>query len=158
MLIRHPPLARKARSRYNTSVRQLQSMLKQAIGREEVLRAARAQAVMRDWVKIVGPGLAQRSNPERYERGTIWVAVEGSAWAQELRMIKDVILSRLELQAGERGLFLDIRFGVRPLPKHEGSDEEPVYAVVEDDRGEMSIAEIAERRLRKWSEQDGPGA
>jgi hypothetical protein len=146
-------------SRYNNPVKRLQSMLGQAIGREEVLRMARAQAVLREWTTIVGPAMAGRSHPERYERGTVWVAVEGSAWAQELRMIKDVLLARLEQKAGETGLFLDIRFGVRPLPKTERTDEPAaVFAVVEDDRGELSIAEIAARRLRKWDDQGGTGA
>lgn len=127
-------------------------MLAQAIGREEVLRMARAQRVLKDWASIVGPGMAGRSHPERYDRGTVWVAVEGSAWAQELRMIKDVILDRLEQKAGESGLFLDVRFGVRPLPAEPGAepDKPEVFAVVEDERGEMSISEIAARRLRKW--------
>jgi hypothetical protein len=141
-----------------SGMRHLQSMLGQAIGREEVLRMARAQKVLRDWAEIVGPGMATRSYPDRFDRGTVWVAVEGSAWAQELRMIKDVILDRLEQRAGETGLFLDIRFGVRPLPKPEEPEEPVVHAVVEDDRGELSIAEIAARRLRKWRDQDGAGA
>jgi hypothetical protein len=133
-------------------------MLGQAVGREEVLRMARAQRVLRDWSAIVGPAMAARSHPERWDRGTVWVAVEGSAWAQELRMIKDVILSRLEQKAGETGLFLDVRFGVRPLPKPEEPEKPVTYAVVEDDRGEMSISEIAARRLRKWNDQGGAGA
>ena len=120
---------------------------------------ARAQRVLRDWAAIVGPQMAERSYPDRYDRGTVWVAVEGSAWAQELRMIKDVILSRLEQKADETGLFLDVRFGVRPLPEPDEPEKPPeVFAVVDDDRGEMSIAEIAARRLRKWNDQGGAGA
>ncbi|MFI5384536.1 MAG: DciA family protein [Fimbriimonadales bacterium] len=133
-------------------MRRLNSMLSQAIGREEILRTARAQRVLKDWPEIVGPSMAARSHPERWDRGTVWVAVEGSAWAQELRMIKDVILSRLEQKAGESGLFLDVRFGVRPLPQPEESEKPTTYAVVEDDRGELSISEIAARRLRKWGQ------
>lgn len=134
-------------------MRRLDGMLREAIGREEVLRTARAQLVLRDWAEIVGPGMAARSHPERFDRGTVWVAVEGSAWAQELRMIRDVILDRLEKKSGESGLFLDVRFGVRPLPKAADVPED-VYAVVEDDRGELSISEIARRRLKNW---DSPG-
>ena len=74
-------------------------------------------------------------------------------------MIKDVILSRLEAKAGETGLFIDVRFGVRPLPTAQDKPEKPtVYAVVEDDRGDMSIKDIAARRLRKWRDQGGAGA
>ncbi len=69
-------------------------------------------------------------------------------------MIKDVILSRLEQKAGESGLFLDVRFGVRPLPSPEEADKPAARAVVADDRGGMSIAEIAARRLRNWEGRD----
>ncbi|HWA83229.1 MAG TPA: DUF721 domain-containing protein [Fimbriimonadaceae bacterium] len=140
-------------------MRSLQGMLRQAIGKEEVLRTARAQRVLREWPAIVGPAMAARSHPERYDHGTVWVAVTGSAWAQELRMIKDVILAKLEERAGETGLFIDVRFGVRPVLQQAEAEKKPaVFAVVADDRGEMSIAEIAERRLRKWRDQGGAGA
>jgi predicted nucleic acid-binding Zn ribbon protein len=128
-------------------------MLSQAIGKEEILRTARAQRVLRDWPSIVGPSMAARSHPERFDRGTVWVAVEGSAWAQELRMIKDVIIARLEQAAGETGLFIDVRFGVRPLPEPAQPEKPQVFAVVEDDRGELSIGEIAARRLKRWQEE-----
>ena len=111
---------------------------------------ARAQRVLKEWPAIVGKAMAERSHPDRWERGTVWVAVEGSAWAQELRMIKDIILERLKEKAGESGLFLDVRFGVRPLPQKEEAEAEPVYAVVADDRESLSISEIAARRLRNW--------
>ncbi|HVT11888.1 MAG TPA: DUF721 domain-containing protein [Fimbriimonadaceae bacterium] len=140
-------------------MRRLEGLLRQAIGKEEVLRTARAQRVLREWPDIVGPAMATRSYPERYDHGTVWVAVTGSAWAQELRMIKDVILAKLETQAGETGLFIDVRFGVRPVPQAVEEAKKPaVYAVVADDRGELSISEIAERRLRKWRDQGGAGA
>lgn len=129
-------------------------MLSPALGREEVMRAARAFKVLRDWPQIVGEAMAQRSFPDRFDRGTVWVAVEGSAWAQELRMQKDQIIQRLEEKAGERGLFLNLRFGVRPLPKEpiEPAVEKPKKTKKERpaDEGQLSIKEIAEQRLKRW--------
>jgi predicted nucleic acid-binding Zn ribbon protein len=140
-------------------MKKLRQVLPEAIGREEVLRMARAQRILRGWPEIVGEALAKRSHPDRYERGTVWVAVQGSAWAQELRMIKHDLVDRLQARAGEPGLFTDIRFGVRPLPKPEAEAPavETVRAVVEvaGDDGDLSIREIAERRLKDWPEQKG---
>ena len=92
-------------------MKRLGHMLGDAIGRGEVIRAARAQAVMREWRQIVGEGLAQKSYPDRYDKGTVWVAVQGSAWAQELRMMKGQILEKLNGRARERifSLILQIR-------------------------------------------------
>ena len=53
-------------------------MLRSAVGRPEVLKAARAWRIMHRWPEIVGEGLAERSTPDRYDRGTVWVAVRGS--------------------------------------------------------------------------------
>jgi predicted nucleic acid-binding Zn ribbon protein len=128
-------------------------MLPAALENDELLRVSRAQAAMRRWPEVVGLMLADRSFPDRFGRGTVWVAVEGSAWAQELRMMKDVILKRLNELSGERGLFTDVRFGVRPLPKREPATEEVAPAAENVNLKELSIREIAERRLAKWKDE-----
>lgn len=123
-------------------------MLADALGRDEVIRAARARTALREWDKIVGPALADRSHPEKFERGTVWVAVAGSAWAQELRMQKEVILKRLRAQVGSESIFVDIRFGVRPLPDKTAEIE--IVEVPREDLDHLTIREIAERRLNSW--------
>src|SRR5688572_33369705 len=115
------------------------------------MRKARAQRILRRWEEAVGKGLASKSWPDRYERGTVWVAVQGSAWAQELRMIKDRILEKLSEMAGEPGLFVDVRFGVRPLAPEPEIAELADPAIEEEHRQQLqnlSIREIAERRRK----------
>jgi hypothetical protein len=131
-------------------------MLKAAVARDEVLNAARAQKVLREWDSIVGAGLAGRSHPDRYDHGTVWVAVESSTWAQELRMSKETILAKLREKAGETGLFQDIRFGVRPIYRDEPLKNEPFDEKAHKDslRG-LSIREIAEKRLENWRQDKG---
>ncbi len=128
-------------------------MLRPALGRDEVLRTGRALKILRDWSKIVGEAMATRSIPDRYHKGIVWVAVEGSSWAQELRMQKEQILEKLQEKSPEVGLFLNIRFGVRPikastavveiLPAKEKSKPS-------DEVRQLTIKEIAERRLKNW--------
>lgn len=130
-------------------MRPIRDVLPTAVEQREALRIARAQSVLRRWEEVVGPGLASRSHPDRYGKGTVWVAVQGSAWAQELRMMKDRILDRLRALSGEPSLFQDVRFGVRPLPEPEEDvaiDEEPAPPSYEG----LSIQEIARRRLQNW--------
>lgn len=130
-------------------MKRVQDLIAESIGREEVARTARAQRVFRRWSEIVGADLAQRSWPDRYSKGTVWVAVSGSAWAQELRMMKERILQRLREASGEDDLFKDVRFGVRSIRRTE-APEEPAKPEMEDDLKKLSIRQIAERRLRKW--------
>ena len=94
-------------------MRRIQGLMGSALGRPEVLRAGRAQVVMRRWAEVVGEAIAEKSAPDRYERGTLWVVASGSAWAQEIRLRKDSIVERLNELAGEPGLFQDVRVGVR---------------------------------------------
>ncbi len=131
-------------------MRKLQSILPDTFDAQEVVRTARAQRVLREWPEIVGKHLAARSRPERVDRGVVWIAVEGSAWAQELRMMRDVILDRLRSRAGDASLFKDLRFGVRPLPLPEDVPAEADAKV--EDISELTIREIAERRLARWNE------
>lgn len=95
--------------------KRIESLLGAALGRPEVLKAARAQIAMQEWAAVVGDGLASKSFPDRYEKGTLWVVAEGSAWSQEIRMRKEDIVKRLNEVAGEKGLFQDLRVGSRAI-------------------------------------------
>ena len=136
-------------------MRRVRQVLPSALENSEVLRAARAQAAMRRWPEVVGVMLAERSHPDRFGRGTVWVAVEGSAWAQELRMMKDLILVRLNEVAGERNLFTDVRFGVRALPPKPKLEEESIVETPKQELRELTIKEIAALRLAKWKDEGG---
>lgn len=130
----------------------IQNLLNSTVMPPEVLRAARAITVMRKWELVVGKDMANRSWPERYDHGTLWIAVTGSAWAQELRMQKDEILSRLNTIADEPGLFINARFGVRPLKKAVVGENADLH--VSDSEG-LTIRDIAERRLQAWRDAAG---
>ncbi len=137
-------------------MRKIDGLLGAALGRQEVLRAAKAQRLLRQWPEIVGGELAKRSTPDRYDRGTVWVAVEGSAWAQELRMIKERLLKRLNELAGEPDLFTEVRFGVRTA-RGDGllPLEEPAAPVEKTSHHtSLSIREIAEKRLEQWTREN----
>ena len=122
------------------------SVLPDALQQTAVLRTARAQRAMRQWNRIVGPFLAERSQPDRFERGILYVAVSGAAWAQELRMMKDRILSGLASVAMERDLFKDVRFGVR---KFTVPSTEMDVEFKPDIDYSLSIREIANERIRR---------
>lgn len=95
-------------------MKQLSDILAATVSQKEILRAARAQSVSRRWSEVVGDFLAQKTSPDRFEKGTLWVQASSSCWAQELRMREDTVLARLNELAGERGLFEEIRVGTGP--------------------------------------------
>lgn len=95
-------------------MKRLSDLIVTTVPQKEILRAARAQAVTRQWTDVVGEFLAEKTSPDRYERGTLWIQASSSVWAQEIRMREDTIVARLNDLAGERGLFEGIRVGTGP--------------------------------------------
>jgi len=139
-------------------VRKVRDVLPRAIDNDQALDAMRAQRILRRWPEVVGEKLASKCRPDRYTRGTVWVAVSSSSWAQELRMMRDDILGRLRAISDEPKLFTELRFGVRSLPPPpEAEPEAEVLLEVEipADRRALSIREIAARRRATWRDGDG---
>lgn len=93
-------------------MKRIQDMMGEAIGRPEVLKAARAQRVMKRWNEVVGDFLATKSEPDKFEHGVLSISTSGSEWAQELRLQKNVILAKLNEHAGEN-LFTGLRISTR---------------------------------------------
>ena len=97
-------------------MKRIDRVLEFAFDQKEIVKAAQVGQALRRWDEIVGEELARRSWPDRYESGTVYVAAAGSAWSQELRMKKTLILDRIAQMLGTRALVADVRFGVRKLP------------------------------------------
>lgn len=136
-------------------MRKLSHVLPEAIARREVLKAARAQKVLREWPEIVGAALAAKSQPDRFDKGTVWVCVQGSAWAQELRMLEPQILAKIAKVSGDPDLVRHLRFGVRE-PREQPPGLDTQHRTPPDPELEhLSIREIKERRLAKWKDEEG---
>ncbi len=125
-------------------------MIASAVEDKEVLRAARAQRILRRWPEIVGDLLAEKSWPDRYDHGLVWIAVTDAAWAQEMRMIREGLLDRMRQMAGEPSLFTELRFGVRPLKAPKKPEVVEIPEGLEKLHTAGSIREIAEERMKRW--------
>jgi hypothetical protein len=60
------------------------------------------------WRDIVGPELARRVFPRRWNRGVLVVAVSNSAWMQELSFVKATLIEKIVQEVGP-GEVLDIQ-------------------------------------------------
>jgi predicted nucleic acid-binding Zn ribbon protein len=54
-----------------------------------------------EWPDAVGPRIARRARAVRCEEGTLLVEVEGSAWLQELSMLKRDLARRINERLGQ---------------------------------------------------------
>ena len=57
---------------------------------------------VREWPDAVGPQIARRTRAVRFEEGTLVVEIEGSAWLQELSMLKRDLLRQVNQRLGSQ--------------------------------------------------------
>ncbi|MFH1261904.1 MAG: DUF721 domain-containing protein [Pseudomonadota bacterium] len=62
----------------------------------------------KNWPGIVGESLAKKTSPKSIRSTTLTVSTESPAWAQNLSMMKNEVLSAIEEKTGQR--FSDLRF------------------------------------------------
>jgi predicted nucleic acid-binding Zn ribbon protein len=138
------------------------------VERMEFRDRLRDYAVFPIWDEEVGPEIACRTEPLRIEDGRLFVAVDGSAWMQELHFLKDEIRERLNRRLGAavvREVFLVLgRAGrERRTPPPEGArSETPVddaaLAALVPSTGrpdlDAALLRIARARARRLGSRD----
>jgi len=72
-------------------------------------RVVRQHRALVEWDDAVGAIIARNARPIRIDRDVLVVIVASPAWAQELSMMKETIIGRLNGRLGEP-LIHDIRF------------------------------------------------
>jgi len=69
----------------------LQSGLSEVLGADQLKRLADIGRVRRDWAKVVGPVLAQHTEPLNIDKGCLHIAVDHPAMAQQVRFLHEEI-------------------------------------------------------------------
>lgn len=110
-------------------------------------KAAAQMVVSRTvWQEVAGVGFARRTQPTRFDRGTLWVQVASAGWALELALVEKTILERLRA----RGVTVErLRFNVVDVVRAErGGVYAPPRTAVDAAR-EMELPEEAARAVAK---------
>lgn len=143
-------------------------MLDGLVERMEYRDRLRDYAVFPIWDEEVGAEIACRTEPLRIEDGRLFVAVDGSAWMQELHFLKDEIRERLNRRLGSavvREIFLVLgRAGrerprsVPPDPAAEKPIDEAAVAALVPSTGrpdlDAALLRIARARARRVGSRD----
>lgn len=66
-------------------------------------------AIFSRWGEIVGGPVAKNTQPLKFNKGTLSIAVSSPAWLHNLAMMKPQILANLERELG-KGVVTDLRF------------------------------------------------
>jgi len=78
-------------SRPRSQLTTLQAGLSKVLGEEQQKRLADICRVRRDWAKIVGPVLAQHTEPLNIDNGCLHIAVDHPVMAQQIRFLQEEI-------------------------------------------------------------------
>jgi predicted nucleic acid-binding Zn ribbon protein len=76
---------------------------------------AKEHRVFTEWSEAVGATISDNARPIRINRGVLVVVVSSPVWAQELSLMKDTIIQRLNSRLGE-AIVQDIRFIQGEMP------------------------------------------
>jgi predicted nucleic acid-binding Zn ribbon protein len=62
------------------------------------------ESLFLDWERLVGPENAAASKPQEIRNGTLSIGCRSTAWATQLRLLKDQILARIQEQYPDLGV------------------------------------------------------
>ncbi len=94
--------------------------------RHGIAKEIREHRLLLQWEKVVGPRVANRTLPDRLDKGVLWVRVETSSWMHQLSFMKDDIIAKANELCGEE-IVTGLHFH---LGRHSRSANDPLSAAV----------------------------
>ena len=90
-------------------MQQLKTAIKIFLRKSGLEKGVKQNTALLLWDEVVGENIAENTNPEKVEHGTLLVTVENSPWRQELVFKKKEIIDKLNNKIGKKTI-KDIRF------------------------------------------------
>ena len=114
-------------------------------------------AVFRNWAEVVGPEIAERTEPQVIRGTVLWIAVSDSVWMQQLHLQKQELLEHINAHVRGSEKISDIRFQIEAaLGEEKMADDTPPpivspppVAPEEQEGFERMIAAIGDAELRR---------
>ena len=73
------------------------------------------QRLLEVWQKAVGPQISVQTRPDRLKRNTLFVKVSSSVWMQQLHILKQEIIEKINQLLGKE-LIKNIHFSIGDIP------------------------------------------
>ena len=77
------------------------SIIGSVVDKMEFSKKLKVSNIFNHWEDIVGPGIAKKSKPERLIRKTLYVSVTTSTWANELSLMSEKLIEKINSFTGE---------------------------------------------------------
>lgn len=144
----------------------LDGILGEALRRLGLEQGIRARQSLTLWERVAGETIANATRAGDIRNGTLYVYTRSSAWSQELSMLRETLMERLNAELGEE-VVKDLRFQVKrfkaeetvgtpPEPTRELTDQErAVLRAIRDSAGEDIGPRVAAFAGRQMAHQAG---
>ncbi|MDI6823362.1 MAG: DUF721 domain-containing protein [Bacillota bacterium] len=134
---------------------QLGFTLERTLKRLGIARGVRERMALVVWGEVVGPAAARNTRPVLVRRGQLFVQASSSTWAQELSLMRNHLVARLNARLGDE-VIRDIRFAVDPALRADPKPGAPP-AMGEPagggDKGELPGPESRLQTRPEWQEE-----
>ena len=77
------------------------SIIGSVVDKMELSKKLRVSDIFNHWEDIVGKQIAKKSKPERLLRKTLYVSVTTSTWANELSLMSEKLIEKINSFTGE---------------------------------------------------------
>lgn len=128
--------------------------LERTLKRWGIARGVRERMALVVWGEVVGPAAARNTRPVLVRRGELLVSASGSTWAQELSLMRNHLVARLNERLGEQ-VIRDIKFTVDPAlraPPRPGTGT-PAEDRTGPHRGEPLCPDYGGTPRAEWQEE-----
>lgn len=134
---------------------QLGFTLERTLKRLGIARGVRERMALVVWGEVVGPAAARNTRPVLVRGGQLLVQASSSTWAQELSLMRNHLVARLNARLGEE-VVRDIRFAVDPALRADPKPGTPPPMGEPAGRGEKGNRPGPESGLQtrpEWEEE-----
>lgn len=79
----------------------IREVLQRALKRAHLEPVYWLAQIQLNWVQIVGPKVAEKSQPVKFKKGVLTIAAANSSWMNELQMMKPILEGKIKQHYAE---------------------------------------------------------
>ncbi|MCG9480008.1 MAG: DUF721 domain-containing protein [Actinomycetia bacterium] len=82
------------------NIQPLGNIIDEVVGQLNIGHRLKVSGIFNHWKDIVGSQISKKSKPQRLKNGTLYVSVTSSTWANELDLMSQQLIEKINQYAG----------------------------------------------------------
>ena len=97
------------------NLQRLGNVLQSILKKHNIFFDSEEQRLLEVWQKAVGPNISVQTRPDKLKRNTLFVKVSSSVWMQQLHILKQEIIEKINELLGKE-LIKNVHFSIGEIP------------------------------------------